>query len=216
MIFKGEFIVFFFRSTPKEVRLGNQNFGLGNEQQIIRVSKIIVHPEYKPRLYYNDIALLGLQTSVQPSRNIVPACLWSSENEVPFIGTVPGPSTTKDIRYKCTSGSCTADQEIDKERELLTMQNEDCQKYYKLDNGLPEGIIASQLCAQSKKVNSTDSCLRIPASLYQKGIEDNDVIVPYIVGLYSYDRNCHLDNPAIFTRISYFMDYIERQINTYA
>lgn len=209
-------VLFLFRSTPKEVRLGNKNFGLGNEQQIIRVSKIIVHPEYRPRLYYNDIALLGLENSIQPSRNIVPACLWQSENEVPFIGTVPGPSTTRDIIYKCSSTGCNADQEIDKERELLTMQNEDCQKYYNSDNGLSQGILGSQVCAQSKKLNSTDSCLRIPASLYQKGIEDNGVIVPYIIGLYSYDRDCHLDNPAVFTRTSSFIDYIERQINTYA
>lgn len=93
------------------------------------------------------------------------------------------------------------------------MQNDDCQRYYKPSADLPEGIISCQICAQAETLNSTDSCIRTPGALYQKSIEENGVLVPYIVGLYSYDKDCHKDNPAIFTRISYFMDFITDNIN---
>lgn len=93
------------------------------------------------------------------------------------------------------------------------MQNDACQRYYKRNTELPEGVIPSQICVQAETFNSTDSCIRTPGALYQKGIEENGVLVPYIVGLYSYDKDCHKDNPAIFTRISSFMNFISDTIN---
>uniref|UniRef100_A0A336MPR3 CSON004416 protein n=1 Tax=Culicoides sonorensis TaxID=179676 RepID=A0A336MPR3_CULSO len=203
------------RKSPSQVRLGNQNFGLSNEEQIHSISRVILHPLYQQNSFYNDIAMLKLTSPIRLTRNVVPACLWQSEDHIPFIGVVPGPTGTKDITYSCRSTgdkSCNAVNSIDKERKLLTMQNDLCQHFYNSDRTLPEGVISSQVCAQAEQINSTDSCIRTPGALYQKGIEENGVIVPYIVGLYSYDKNCHRDNPAIFTRISSFTNFITDKI----
>lgn len=204
------------RDNPKQVRLGNVNFGLSNEDQLKAVSKVIVHPLYNSNTYYNDIALLKLVSPARLTRNVVPACLWHSEDYVPFIGIVPGPSGTRDIIYNCTKfgdKKCEAVNKLDVERKLLTLQNDNCQRYYKPNNVLPDGVISSQMCGQSELFNSTDSCIRTPGALYQKSTEEKGVIVPYIVGLYSYDKDCHKDNPAIFTRISSFINFITEQIN---
>lgn len=170
-----------------------------------------MHPLYRPESHYNDIALLKLVTPVRLTRNVVPGCLWHSDDFVPFIGTVPGPSGTRDITYRCSTfgeKKCEVTNKIDAERKLLSMQMDACERYYKPGPELPDGVVPSQLCAQGEVFNSTDSCIRTPGALFQKGVEENGVLVPYIVGLYSYDKDCHKDNPAIFTRISSFMNFI--------
>lgn len=38
-----------------------------------------MHPEYRPPVYYHDIALLKLRLSTTFSWDLRPACLWDAE-----------------------------------------------------------------------------------------------------------------------------------------
>ena len=44
-------------------------------RQVLPIEKAIAHPEYKPPLTYNDIALVKLAAPVTLSQYLLPACL---------------------------------------------------------------------------------------------------------------------------------------------
>ena len=65
---------------PKYILLGD--IALPQERaadfrQVVPIEKAIPHPEYKPPLTYNDIALVKLATPVTVSQYLLPACLPS-------------------------------------------------------------------------------------------------------------------------------------------
>lgn len=48
----------------------------GQEVQDREVGKIFVHPDYNHTLYFNDIAILKLETPVEITNFVRPCCLW--------------------------------------------------------------------------------------------------------------------------------------------
>lgn len=200
------------RANPVQVRLGNFNVGYSQLEVTISVLETIKHEGYIPGRFYNDIAALKLEGQVQISTHIIPACLWTSNDRVPFVGVVPGPVSTEDIKYSCDNGVCSVSNSIDRERALLSMQVDECERAYGNDPAFVEGVKDTLLCVQAPQLNSTDTCLRVPGSVFQKSIDYEGVNVPYIVGLYSYAKDCHLDKPAMFTRISAYSDWISSKI----
>lgn len=78
-----------FRSTENPtnvyVTLGDHDRGSESEvvDEVIPVSKVIVHPQYNPTVFYNDIALLKLSKKVIFKSSIQPVC-WP--NALPYTG----------------------------------------------------------------------------------------------------------------------------------
>lgn len=66
---------------PKKVLLGDITLddGTTGSRVILNISEYIKHPEYKPPLSYNDIALLKLDRKVNITRSVLPACLPEPE-----------------------------------------------------------------------------------------------------------------------------------------
>lgn len=58
------------------------------KRQIMEVKEIHAHPEYKPLLLYNDLALIKLTSDVTLSRSIIPACLPQPQYRFDKKGTV--------------------------------------------------------------------------------------------------------------------------------
>lgn len=72
-----------------EAHLGLLTQGLNNKWTVQkRVKQIISHPEYDPKTYDNDIALMELENSVSLSQNIWPICLPAATHEFPAGQTV--------------------------------------------------------------------------------------------------------------------------------
>lgn len=64
------------------VRLGDVYVdGSSGTKQDFRIAKAVVHPDYKPPMSYNDIALLELQGEVNISDIIRPGCLQTEALE---------------------------------------------------------------------------------------------------------------------------------------
>lgn len=62
-----------------------------NAKPIIRaVKRMIIHREYNPKNFENDIALLELHSPIQDEPNITPICLPNQETDVFEEATVTG------------------------------------------------------------------------------------------------------------------------------
>ncbi|GAB0092391.1 transmembrane protease serine 9-like [Sergentomyia squamirostris] len=63
-------------------------------EQDVKVSEIIIHPDYDNEKFYSDLAIVKLKTEARFSEYVRPVCLWSFNKElrgiVNKIGRVPG------------------------------------------------------------------------------------------------------------------------------
>lgn len=82
------------------ILIGQENllFNLTKES-FYEITHLIVHPEYKSPLYYNDIALLKFSGNVTFAWHIRPACLWqnSMPNETDLQATGYGTTAFGEI-----------------------------------------------------------------------------------------------------------------------
>lgn len=72
--------------APKVVRLGDLNLEDSADDEFAQereVVEVILHPDYKVKLRYHDIALLRLNESVSLHETVCPACLWLNDT-IPF------------------------------------------------------------------------------------------------------------------------------------
>ena len=77
----------FFVRKPESVLVGDirlepENGTPSNNRMNHMIEKIYIHPEYKPPLKYNDIALIKLRTNVKLSKSTRPACLPQAEDRI--------------------------------------------------------------------------------------------------------------------------------------
>lgn len=70
-------------SVPDIIRIGETD--LFNEDSVFppadfTIKNIIVHPNYRRKSRYNDIALIQLNVAVEFSKKVRPACLWQNNS----------------------------------------------------------------------------------------------------------------------------------------
>lgn len=80
IVINKQFSYFIFRKLPNDVilRLGEYNFHRLDEFHPHierRIYMIVIHPEFDPVTYENDLALLRFYEPVRFQANIVPVCL---------------------------------------------------------------------------------------------------------------------------------------------
>lgn len=63
------------------MRIGDENLNGVNPQTTFEIDAIIMHPDYRPPNYYNDIALMRLRTNVEINDMTRPACLWQADTD---------------------------------------------------------------------------------------------------------------------------------------
>ncbi|XP_048027529.1 uncharacterized protein LOC125255961 [Megalobrama amblycephala] len=95
------------------VYLGSQNISVSNPNEVSRgVQSIIIHPDYDPYQFTNDIALLRLSEPVNFTSYISPICLaandsvfhtgttcWSTGwGEIGFVGAEPNSGTLQELQ----------------------------------------------------------------------------------------------------------------------
>lgn len=113
-----------------------------NNVFIYNVTKVIKHPQYSPRTFDNDIALLKLENDVNFSEFIYPICLPTRQhNEPNVILTGLGK----------TGGSDEQSQKLMKV-ELRKFSNKECQEIIETIN-----ITRNMMCYGSR-VEQKDSC----------------------------------------------------------
>ncbi|CAH1153437.1 unnamed protein product [Phaedon cochleariae] len=195
-------------SVPTKVRLGELDLSSdndGSQHMDYRVSSIIVYPDYNWPQVYNDIALLRLQTRVVFTRFIRPACLANSR----FLKTGKPLATGWG---KTGFNDPYSDKLLKVSLEIF--DNAICNRSYSNEEKLPNGIISSMLCVGEPR-NSTDrkdTCEGDSGGPLIVARESN-LCQFYVIGITSLGKACGVSKiPAIYTRVSEYVSWIEEQI----
>lgn len=153
--------------TIQYVRLGDLDFKSETEDAQVRqfnVTESFLHPEYKDRSFYNDIALLKIDRTVDFSDYIRPACLPHQDTEISdrVIVTGWGQTSTSSREQPSTL------QKVQLKLVPLGVCNETySESRRQLQNGLSE---ETQLCAGSNK-GERDTCpVRFSFSIRKRNI----------------------------------------------
>ncbi|XP_051155657.1 serine protease snake-like [Leptopilina boulardi] len=182
------------------VYLGSNRLMDSNNAQVINVKRLIIHPEFRPRYSYADIALIELEEEVQFGLHLKPACLHVDDSV--------------DVTKLLASGWGTSYYGGDLNEYLLKTQldvieNNYCSTIYKNSTNLPWGIDDSFICAGDLTGNwKKDTCTGDSGSPLQNRHPNNCLY--NIVGITSSGKFCGIDKiPGIYTRVAAYVDWIE-------
>lgn len=191
----------------KYVKLGTVLLDGGDPQEYI-VSQIITHPNYKPPSVYHDIALLKLDKAVTFNKLVKPAHLFSQKE-------IPRKPSPRALGWGLTEHGKTSGSNILKNVILDFFTYQECQTSYastsvrKLKNGLDD---ETQICAGGRH-SERDTCQGDsggPLGFFTYFKREH-----YLVGVTSIGKACGgLNTPSIYTRVSYYKDWIDGLINS--
>ncbi|KPJ12593.1 Serine protease snake [Papilio machaon] len=189
--------------VPVIVRLGNVNLNSdvkhGPPIIDVKIKTIHKHPDYHPPLRYNDIALLELAEDLNITNDVRPACLWTKpgfENYTEVIAT--GWGVTENTTLPSNKLQMVT---------LNLYSNEQCDPIM-LRNRHWDGFVPTQMCAGELN-GGKDTCQGDSGAPLQVTPEPG-IKVHYIMGVTSFGGQCaRKRQPAIYTRVSSYLDWIE-------
>ncbi|XP_060651015.1 LOW QUALITY PROTEIN: serine protease snake [Drosophila nasuta] len=191
--------------SPKWVRIGGLNLLVdetSGTSQIIGIQTIHNYPSYKDTSYYHDIALLKLERKVKLTEFVRPIRLWVTE-EIPtsiaFAMGYGSTSLTKSMTNRLTH------------LNLTIVPNDECNRDLPAFAETPDGIIASQICAQDF-ILSRDTCQGDsggPLQLNLPGRRRRHIHY-HLIGITSYGVFCRSSFPSVYTRVFTYLDWIEQ------
>ncbi|XP_055526390.1 serine protease snake-like [Wyeomyia smithii] len=187
------------------VRLGSTElFGIAGDEPAsddYYIESFIKHPSYTIRNKYNDIALIKLMGMVRMSQRIRPACLYQSTE-------VTEPKLIA-IGYGALQSFGVSANRLMKV-VLDQYNNEQCQQVYQdlaSQPSLAQGIHGSQLCAGYAS-GGHDTCQGDSGGPLQVRDKNEDCIFQ-LVAITSFGKVCGTTIPGVYTRISWYLDWIE-------
>ncbi|CAH0730893.1 unnamed protein product, partial [Brenthis ino] len=191
---------------PAIVRLGDQNLDPkvrdGANPVDVAIKTVHKHPGYKSPGKYNDIALLELKVDVDFSADIRPACLW---NKPDFSGYTKAIATGWGVNDTVKKETTNELQKV----LLSLLENDDCDVLLQdTQNRHWSGFIESQMCAGELR-GGKDTCQGDSGSPLQVASKGNKCIF-HVIGITSFGRRCaESGKPAVYTRVSSYLDWIE-------
>ncbi|XP_059578744.1 inactive serine protease PAMR1 isoform X6 [Alligator mississippiensis] len=181
--------------------------------QNLRISAIIVHPNYDPILLDTDIAIIKLLDKAKISSRVQPICLTSAHDLASSMEDlkimISGWKILADIRdpsYKNDTIRMGAVQIVD---SLL------CEQQYE-DHGIQVSITESMFCAQQDHTAFSNICPAETggiAAITLPGKESPELRW-HLMGLVSwgYDKTCSLELYSGYTKAVPFKDWIEKNM----
>ncbi|KAL4703495.1 hypothetical protein ACJJTC_011297 [Scirpophaga incertulas] len=171
----------------------------------VPIKQIHNHPDYKPPSRYNDIALIELASPVAFSGPIRPACLWSRNDYAHHTKALATGWGVVDTETRESS------KELQKV-SLSLLNNDYCDMLLQSSrNRHWAGFAPTQMCAGELR-GGKDTCQGDSGSPLQVASKDNQCIFR-IVGITSFGRKCaETGRPAVYTRVSSYLDWIEKVV----
>ncbi|EAT37101.1 AAEL010867-PA [Aedes aegypti] len=191
----------FKRGNPDIVRLGEHNIDDDSDNQVdFEIESIERHPEYKFRASYHDIALIKLKENVRFSKVIRPACLWTGQNinVSALIATGFGSMET------AGSGSNLLRKVV-----LQFIDRQICIRQF-TGRQFKAGIIDEQLCIGSE-TSGKDTCQGDSGGPIQTILEPKGCTY-HIIAVTSLGPLSCGNSPALYTRVSGYIDWIEANV----
>ncbi|NWS75812.1 PAMR1 protease, partial [Crotophaga sulcirostris] len=181
--------------------------------QNLRISAIIVHPNYDPILLDSDIAIIKLLDKARISSHVQPICLSSSHDLT---------SSTEDLKIMVTGWKVLADiKDPGYKNDTIRMgvvrmvDSLLCEQQYE-DNGIQVSMTDSMFCAKQDHTAFSNICpaetggiaaITLPAKASPE-------LRWHLMGLVSwgYDKTCSLELYSGYTKALLFKDWIEKNL----
>ncbi|XP_035223833.1 clotting factor B-like [Stegodyphus dumicola] len=173
------------------------------EGSLYLIDSIIIHPEYKRREHYNDIAVIRLKDSMDFSTNVRPICLPNSSE-------IRG----KKLKGRDVTVTGWGDLEFGGQRASIlrevtvkVMDLPSCNQSYADMRGttIPQGLTSQFICAGVPE-GGKDACQRDsggPLMLFENGAW-------HLVGVVSFGYQCaQAGYPGVYTRITSYLQWLE-------
>ncbi|XP_065491555.1 inactive serine protease PAMR1 isoform X2 [Caloenas nicobarica] len=181
--------------------------------QNLRISAIIVHPNYDPILLDSDIAIIKLLDKARISSRVQPICLSSSHDftsSTEYLKImVTGWKVLADIKdpgYKNDTIRMGAVQMVD---SLL------CEQQYE-DNGIQVSVTDSMFCAKQDHTAFSNICPAETGGIAAITLpgKASPELRWHLMGLVSwgYDKTCSLELYSGYTKALPFKDWIEKNL----
>ncbi|NWV75329.1 PAMR1 protease, partial [Dasyornis broadbenti] len=181
--------------------------------QNLRISAIIVHPNYDPILLDSDIAIIKLLDKARISSRVQPICLSSSHDLT---------SSTEDLKIMVTGWKVLADiKDPGYKNDTIRMgvvQMVDsllCEQQYE-DNGIQVSITDSMFCAKQDHTAFSNICPAETGGIAAITLpgKASPELRWHLMGLVSwgYDKTCSLELYSGYTKALAFKDWIEKNM----
>ncbi|XP_037994873.1 inactive serine protease PAMR1 isoform X2 [Motacilla alba alba] len=181
--------------------------------QNLRISAIIVHPNYDPILLDSDIAVIKLLDKARISSRVQPICLSSSHDLT---------SSTEDLKIMVTGWKVLADiKDLGYKNDTIRMgvvQMVDsllCEQQYE-DNGIQVSITDSMFCAKQDHTAFSNICPAETGGIAAITLpgKASPELRWHLMGLVSwgYDKTCSLELYSGYTKALPFKDWIEKNM----
>ncbi|NXC44373.1 PAMR1 protease, partial [Penelope pileata] len=181
--------------------------------QNLRISAIIVHPNYDPILLDSDIAIIKLLDKARISSRVQPICLASSHDLA---------SSTEDLKIMVTGWKILADiKDPGYKNDTIRMgavQMVDsllCEQQYE-DNGIQVSITDSMFCAKQDHTAFSNICPAETGGIAAITLpgKASPELRWHLMGLVSwgYDKTCSLELYSGYTKAIPFKDWIEKNL----
>ncbi|KAM7110422.1 inactive serine protease PAMR1 isoform 2-T2 [Ciconia maguari] len=181
--------------------------------QNLRISAIIVHPNYDPILLDSDIAIIKLLDKARMSSRVQPICLSSSHDLT---------SSTEDLKIMVTGWKVLADiKDPGYKNDTIRMgavQMVDsllCEQQYE-DNGIQVSITDSMFCAKQDHTAFSNICPAETGGIAAITLPGKATpeLRWHLIGLVSwgYDKTCSLELYSGYTKALPFKDWIEKNL----
>ncbi|XP_056349419.1 inactive serine protease PAMR1 isoform X2 [Oenanthe melanoleuca] len=181
--------------------------------QNLRISAIIVHPNYDPILLDSDIAVIKLLDKARISSRVQPICLSSSHDLT---------SSTEDLKIMVTGWKVLADiKDPGYKNDTIRMgvvQMVDsllCEQQYE-DNGIQVSITDSMFCAKQDPTAFSNICPAETGGIAAITLpgKASPELRWHLMGLVSwgYDKTCSLELYSGYTKALPFKDWIEKNM----
>uniref|UniRef100_A0A8D2PYE6 Peptidase domain containing associated with muscle regeneration 1 n=1 Tax=Zosterops lateralis melanops TaxID=1220523 RepID=A0A8D2PYE6_ZOSLA len=181
--------------------------------QNLRISAIIVHPNYDPILLDSDIAVIKLLDKARISSRVQPICLSSAHDLT---------SSTEDLKIMVTGWKVLADiKDPGYKNDTIRMgvvQMVDsllCEQQYE-DNGIQVSITDSMFCAKQDHTTFSNICPAETGGIAAITLpgKASPELRWHLMGLVSwgYDKTCSLELYSGYTKALPFKDWIEKNM----
>ncbi|KAM9238667.1 inactive serine protease PAMR1 isoform 1-T1 [Leptosomus discolor] len=181
--------------------------------QNLRISAIIVHPNYDPILLDSDIAVIKLLDKARISSRVQPICLSSSRDLT---------SSTEDLKIMVTGWKVLADikdpgykNDTVRMGAVRMVDSLVCEQQYE-DNGIQVSITDSMFCAKQDHTAFSNICPAETGGIAAIPLpgKASPELRWHLMGLVSwgYDKTCSLELYSGYTKALPFKDWIEKNL----
>ncbi|PNI78616.1 PAMR1 isoform 3 [Pan troglodytes] len=181
--------------------------------QSLRISAIILHPNYDPILLDADIAILKLLDKARISTRVQPICLAASRDLSTSFQeshiTVAGWNVLADVRSPGFKNDTLRSGLVSVVDSLL------CEEQHE-DHGIPVSVTDNMFCASWDPTAPSDICTAETGGIAAVSFPGRASPEPrwHLMGLvsWSYDKTCSHRLSTAFTKVLPFKDWIERNM----